>query len=226
MKLLIISATEREISPLLKEIKADKKGNFIFSSKYKNLDLDIVITGVGMAATAYFMGKQLAKKQYDFCLNLGIAGCFNKNIKLGEVFNITEDCIADLGAEDGERFLNMQEINLLKLNPFIPNENIWIKNQTKIENLILSKIKKVKGITVNMVHGNNKSIEQVKKLFNPITESMEGAAFLQICSLENISCAQIRSISNYVEERNLAKWNINLAIQRLNEIAIEILNAF
>ena len=226
MKILIISATEREISPLLKEIKADKKGNFIFSSKYKNLVIDIVITGVGMAATAYFMGKQFAKKQYDFCLNLGIAGCFDKEIELGAVFNITEDCFADLGAEDGERFLNMEEINLLKQNPFMPNENMWIKNKTEIENLILSKIKKVKGITVNKVHGNNASIEQVKTLFNSITESMEGAAFLQICSLENISCAQIRSTSNYVEERNLAKWNINLAIQRLNETAIEILNAF
>jgi len=226
MKILIVSATEREISSLIKEIKADKKGDFILNSKYKNLDLDIVVTGVGMAATAYFMGKQLAKKQYNFCLNLGIAGCFDKEIKLGEVFNITEDCFADLGAEDGERFLNMEEINLLKQNPFMPNENIWIKNKTEIKNPIFSEIKKVKGITVNKVHGNKASIEQVKTLFNPIVESMEGAAFLQICSLENISCAQIRSISNYVEERNLAKWNINLAIQRLNETAIKILNAF
>jgi len=226
MKILIVSATEKEIFSLIKEIKADKKGDFIFSSKYKNLEIDIVITGVGMAATAYFMGKQLAKKQYDFCLNLGIAGCFNNKIKLGEVFNITEDFFADLGAEDGERFLNMEEINLLKQNPFMPNENIWIKNQTKIANSILSEIKKIKGITVNKVHGNKASIEQVKTLFNPITESMEGAAFLQICSLENISCVQIRSISNYIEVRDKARWDIYLAIKQLNKTAIEILNAF
>jgi futalosine hydrolase len=53
---------------------------------------------------------------------------------------------------------------------------------------------------------------------------MEGAAFLQICNAEKIKCAQIRSISNYVEERNTGNWSIGLAIEKLNETAIRIIS--
>jgi futalosine hydrolase len=53
---------------------------------------------------------------------------------------------------------------------------------------------------------------------------MEGAAFLHICNEEKIRCAQIRSISNYVEERNYQKWNFDLSIKNLNDLALEFLS--
>ena len=56
---------------------------------------------------------------------------------------------------------------------------------------------------------------------NPQIESMEGAAFFYACKIARIPCLQIRSISNYVERRNKASWDILLAIKTLNN---EILN--
>jgi len=47
---------------------------------------------------------------------------------------------------------------------------------------------------------------------------MEGAAFFYVCQLQKIPHIQIRSISNYVEPRNRANWNISLAIKNLNEV--------
>ena len=75
------------------------------------------------------------------------------------------------------------------------------------------------------MHGNNDSINKVMHLFHPDIESMEGAVFLHICNAEKIKCAQIRSVSNYVEERNTGNWNIRLAIETLNETALRIINS-
>ena len=55
---------------------------------------------------------------------------------------------------------------------------------------------------------------------------MEGAAFFYACLLAKIPFLEIRSISNYVEARNRETWNLPLAINNLNQILIEILEAF
>ena len=42
---------------------------------------------------------------------------------------------------------------------------------------------------------------------------------------ENVSFLQIRSISNYVEERNKDNWDIPIAIKNLNSTLIDIFEA-
>jgi futalosine hydrolase len=59
--------------------------------------------------------------------------------------------------------------------------------------------------------------------FEVQVESMEGAAFLYCCLTAGVRCAQVRAVSNRVERRNRAAWNLPLAIQALNETAIDIL---
>ena len=225
MNLLIVAATEKEIMPLLEFLKAGRNEYFT-NIAYKKLKIDILITGIGMTATAYRMGKILADKKYDYALNLGIAGCFDKTYKIGETFNVIRDFFSEIGAEDGEHFLSLNEINLLKNDNFFYNKSVEIENNSKIKNTTLNFLKQVVGITVNTIHGNKESIKKIRKMFNPTTESMEGAAFLNICLLENIPCAQVRSISNYVDERSKANWNIQLAIENLNQTAIKILDGF
>ena len=76
---------------------------------------------------------------------------------------------------------------------------------------------------MNTTHGNKTSIQLFKEKFNADIETMEGAAIFYVCLLENIPFLQIRAISNYVEERNTANWNIPLAIKNLNNKLIEII---
>lgn len=207
MKILVVAATSQEIS-LLAEHFHLSQGDFLQSEEF-----DLLITGVGMTATAFALGKYLSEK-YSLVLNLGIAGCFDKNIPLGTLLNIVNDEFAELGAEDGERFLPIDELGLGR------------KNYTAFNNLLndsVSKLQKCSGITVNKVHGNDSSIQIAIRQSNPTTESMEGAAVLYCCEKEAIPCLQIRSISNYVEARNKNNWKIGLAITNLNKWAINFL---
>ena len=206
MKLLIVAATEKEIAPLLGKLKGLKTKP------------DVVITGVGMTATAFSLAKAFSEKKYDAAINLGICGSFKRSLKMGEVVNITEDIFSELGAEDGKDFLKLADMKLAD------REDIYLRPPRKYNLPALKEFKKVKGITVNTVHGNKKSIAKVVSLYNPDVESMEGAAFFYACNRFNIPALQLRAVSNYVERRNTENWNIPLAVKNLNEAAIRLLS--
>ncbi len=203
MKTLVVAATKAELTFLYQHFSL-QEGDFI-----EDKNFDVLITGVGMVATAFSLGKHLSPK-YNLVLNLGIAGSFDRLVELGKVVNITEDTFAELGAEDGENFIAITDLGF--------GENTYKSNST-----INTGLPKVSGVTVNRVSGNDKNIKNLIKRLNPTTESMEGAAILYACHYEKIDCLQIRSISNYVEPRNKDNWKIGLAIKNLNDWAISFL---
>jgi futalosine hydrolase len=218
MKILLVAATEAEISPLLETLTLIRDdGKQLRNCLFKNLNADVLITGVGMTNTAFYLGKYLSSG-YDFALNLGLAGSFSENLELGTVVNIIQDHFSELGAEDGEAFIAMDQLNL--------GTGSEVLNLSVMPHDALALIPGVCGITVNTVHGREGTITDVFNRLHPNTESMEGAAFLLACREEHIPCAQLRAISNYVERRNRANWNIPLAIKNLNEKALEIIKAF
>ncbi|MFF5383756.1 futalosine hydrolase [Pedobacter suwonensis] len=200
MKTLVVAATKAELTFLYQHFNLPDT-DFVESKNF-----DLLITGVGMVATAFALGRYLSSK-YSLVVNLGIAGSFNRDIALGTVLNITEDTFAELGAENEDEFLTIVDLGF--------GENHYTSTTT--ENISLPT---VSGITVNCVTGSEKSIKNLINRLNPTTESMEGAAVFYACKQLNIKSLQIRSISNYVEPRNKDNWKIGLAIKNLNDWAI------
>jgi len=203
MKTLVVAATKAELTFLYQHFNLPDT-DFVESKNF-----DLLITGVGMVATAFALGRHLSSK-YSLVVNLGIAGSFDRDIALGTVLNITEDTFAELGAENEDEFLTIVDLGF--------GENHY--NSTTTENINLPT---VSGITVNCVTGSEKSIKNLINRLNPTTESMEGAAVFYACKQLNIKSLQIRSISNYVEPRNKDNWKIGLAIKNLNDWAISFI---
>jgi len=204
MKTLVVAATKAELSFFYQHFSLPE-GDFIESKHF-----DLLITGVGMVATAFALGKYLTHK-YDLVINFGIAGCFDRNIKLGSLLNITEDIFAELGAENGDEFLTITDLGF--------GENHF---QAKTRRII--DLPAVKAITVNCVSGSEKSIKNLMQRLNPTVESMEGAAVFFACKQQHVECIQIRSVSNYVEPRNKDNWEIGLAIKNLNDWAVSFIS--
>src|ERR1700756_1979701 len=173
MRLLLVSATVFEIALFLKEISATTE-NAVFSSyNYNSHQIDVLLTGVGATHTAFYLGKYL-NNTYDVVINAGICGSFTNKLNIGDVVCIDEDCFADLGAEDDETFLSLEELKL-------PG-TYYMKNETNFNHAVLTNLPSVKGVTVNTTHGNTHSIEKFMKRTNADVESMEGAAFLFACN--------------------------------------------
>ena len=207
MKTLFVAATKAELTQVFEHF------NLPGNSFVQHHKFDIVITGVGSTATAFALGRHL-NKSYQMVVNVGIAGSFDKEILLGQLVNVTQDTFADLGAENHDEFLSIADLGFGKISY---NADLGFTNQK------VASLPKVKGITVNKVHGNAISIDKIQKKFNPTTESMEGAAVFYACEIDQIPCLQIRSISNYVEPRAKENWQIDLAIKNLNAWIIDFI---
>ena len=191
MKILLIAATSDEI---IQEL-------------FPNAE--ILISGVGMVNTTYGLTKDLSVNSYDLVINMGVAGCFNPTVKIGDVVEVVEDCFSEIGFENGVKFEEFSDFE--------------ITNTFKVEGK--TNLQKVKGITVNTVHGNEDSIARIISRLNPDVESMEGAAVFKVCKEFNVPCLQIRAISNKVEKRNKENWDLPLAIKNLNTTVQQIIAA-
>ncbi len=222
MKILLVSATKHEILPVLEAVNNPvKRPGGILCFYYKNLKIDLLISGVGMVAKAFSLGKIFNELEYDLALNAGIAGSFNKDIGIGSVVNVVKDRFSELGAEDEENFIQIENMNFGEFCEY-PFEKGVLVNKTDFAKFGIKKLKEVTGITVNTVHGNKSSIKKITARFNPDVETMGGAAFLYACLKEKIPCAQIRSVSNFVEERNIKNWNIKLAVDNLSKTVFDV----
>lgn len=210
-KVLIVAATKQEIGPILNAFDISVRGDVGFYPSRSFPGVAVLITGVGMVNTAYFLGRYFLSA-FNFTVNVGICGAFNKDIKIGEVVNVAEDCISEMGAEDDKDFIKYPDLNLGGTNSF--------ENRLDDEFDKLDELRKVKGITVNTVHGNEESIKRTAALFKADIESMEGAAFFRGCEHLPGNCIQVRAVSNYVEKRDKSKWDIPLAIKNVNEFVI------
>jgi len=218
MRILVVAATIEEVFSLKSGVLSQESEINIDDSGLKTKDFELLITGVGMVATTFALTRHLTTASYDLVVNLGIAGSFDRGIALGEVLEITQDTFAELGAEDDNAFLAIDEIGF-GTGTYHPTTKI-----ADLYNLFNTfNLKQANAITVNTVHGNEASIKKVAERLNPKLESMEGAAFFYVCNQMNVPCIQIRAVSNYVEKRNRDAWNIPLAIKNLNTFAVEFL---
>jgi futalosine hydrolase len=220
MNILLIVATSAEIAPLMEQLNV-KAGEEKAIGTYQ---LQVLISGAGMTATAYQLGKVLAKKQFDVLINAGIGGSIGEAFKRCDVVNVTTEHFYGLGAEHHDYFLPASEIGLLPLEMEMLISSPYPSFSTSFLQQ-LDSLPKANGITVQTVHGNEQSIALLCQR-NPSAsiESMEGAAVFYAGQLEGIPVIEIRSVSNPVEPRNRAGWDIQGAIHSLNQFLIQLLN--
>jgi futalosine hydrolase len=210
MQILIVVATNLEIKPFAEIM-------------HKYPDVKVLTTGIGMVATAFALGKELTVNNYDLVINAGIAGSYNRNINIGEVVNVITDRIVEMGADDGENFIPFNKLDIERLSQST-NDDGFLVNNSIIENQVINNLKKVNGITVNTIQGNENKIKKMVDTFDPDIETMEGAAVFYSCHSMDIPFFQIRAVSNYIEKRNTANWNIKKAIENLNYTLINIID--
>lgn len=213
MKIIITAATKAEWLPASLQIKpmftkADSEFKVIFHE-----------SGVGMLATAVSLTRLIIAYQPDLIIQVGIAGTFNQKIKLGKVICVEDEMLGDMGVEENNKWKDIFDLNLEKNNnaPFkkskLPNPHLKKLNTLKLP--------QVNAVTVNEISTNKNRINQLIKKYNPVIESMEGAALHYVCREMNVPFIQIRSISNYIGDRNKNNWKLHEAINNLNKTILK-----
>jgi futalosine hydrolase len=224
MNLLLVSATLFEVRPFINRLSPAGTGTDpLFRFRMNHHTVDLLIPGVGMLMTAYHLGRQLASSNYDFAVNAGIAGSFRPEIPIGSVVEVTEDCVTELGAEEEGGIVSFFELGLMDPDAH-PYRRGKLVNDLPIRVPALEKLRMVTGSTVNTIHGSADGVKRVRNQSAADVETMEGAAFLFACLSAGIPSTQIRSISNFVDERDKAKWDVKLALKNLNDVLKEVVS--
>lgn len=215
MNCLIVAATTLEIAPFLKEYRQSNR----FSNPHP--DVQVLVTGVGLTAATYHLTTQFSILRPSLVIQAGVAGCFDTSRELGSVVTIASDVIADEGVTEQQTLKSVFDLGLAGPHDFPykkgrlvnPDKNLLKKNS----------LKPVTGISVNQVTTSPKTIRAYREKYNPVTESMEGAALHYVCLREHIPFLQIRALSNYIGERNKKKWKMGEAIHNLNHTLLRLL---
>ncbi len=209
MNVVITSATSNEVQGIKQKMTA--KG-------LTHLSISFHTSGVGLLSTCYSLTSIIVENKPELIIQAGIAGCFNKTIALGQVFAVKEEFIGDTGVEENGTFKDVFDMKL-------EDENTFPYTQRKLANPWLSKynfleLEEVAGVTINEISTNPQRILQLKNKYNPVIETMEGAALHYVGLQTRVPFIQIRAVSNYVGERDKSKWNFTAALDNLADAVL------
>ncbi|HMQ07786.1 MAG TPA: futalosine hydrolase [Saprospiraceae bacterium] len=217
MNILMCSPTSFELVSFMQFVEQLAENKSFLEYRLNGHSIFPLVTGVGAMNTAFSIARHPRISQVHFMINAGLAGAFHAGLKPGDVVEVYKDRFADLGAEEADgTLLDLFDLELQDPNKF-PFSDGWLEN---LNTPYDPKLNKVSALTVNRVSGTPLSIALLKDKYDAEIESMEGAGFFYTSRILNIPCVQIRAISNYVEPRNKEKWQVELAIEKLNQVLI------
>lgn len=216
MRVFISAATVGEWMPCFSNI------NKLYTEKSKRLKIYFHQSGVGMMATTFSLTKLIVDEKPDLIIQAGMAGCFDTGIPLGKIVVVEKEIEGDVGVEENGKWRDLFNLKLEKPN-YHPYSKKALPNP-HIEKFNLLKLKAVTGITVNEVTTRKERIKQLVKKYDPVVESMEGAALHYVCRQTNTCFLQIRTISNYIGERDKSKWLIKESLNNLNTALLKYID--
>jgi len=174
-----------------------------------------VITGVGLLSAAYHLQKAIAAYTPDLVIQAGIAGCFDPSRDLGELVVVSEEVVADLGVTENGHFKSLFDLALAA-----PDDPPYTRG--RLPNPYLDRLNLLgwpsgSSVSVSEISTDTDRIAWYKQRYNPLLESMEGAALHFVCLQEQVPFLQLRALSNYIGERDKSRWQLGASLVALHE---------
>ena len=95
-KLLLCAACANELSKVGDGSLSALKTGFV---THINSNIDVLITGVGIFQTVYHLTRALSECEYEIMLSAGIAGDYDSDRQLCQLFSVQKTVFADCGFE-------------------------------------------------------------------------------------------------------------------------------
>ena len=212
MKVVITAATAMEIEPFR-----------VLQDNFDGIALSYLVTGVGAISTTFSLERYISSFSPDLLIQIGIAGAYSDELKIGSAVAVSEEYMSDLGVFEKDAYKDIFDMELVGRNNF-PFLNAALKNPNE---LMLSKsgLPRVAGIGVNEISTSPLKIALFKEHYGADIESMEGNAFHYVCLMNKIPFTQLRGISNKVGERDKSLWEIQKSLIAVLDATNNLLKA-
>jgi futalosine hydrolase len=216
----------REIRPGIKPL-SDAAESVITKGFLHGKSILFSHCGIGKVNAAHSVTLLLEEQRPEILILFGIGGAYAQagvgDVLIAESENYGEEGVM---TSDGWKPMEFTGFPLLKndveyFNTFVMDRKL---SQLAIEvsKDIGLKVHSGNFITVSQCSGTRKTGEEMRERFNGICENMEGAAVAHICAKYKVPMIEIRGISNIIEDRDLKKWNIPLAVSNCSKAVNEV----
>lgn len=221
--ILVTAATELEMKPFL-----EKRVNLVEGLNCQN-GIELLTTGVGPVATALAIAKRLSERTnlVNCVVNFGIAGAYMQpekqmQLELLDICLAEREVFGDLGVcLNGE----IEYLDGDLTGPLVHTLSRQLLERAS-EKLETEGVQAYVGnfITVNSASGSRKRGDFLQKTWQGLCENMEGASIAKACGEIKIPFLEVRSISNFVEDRDPATWKLKEACQKAADAAFLIVD--
>lgn len=207
--ILITAPTQAELQGLI-DMSSEENGLWKWNGT--NHKITLFISGIASPLTMFSLMNLLENQSFDLIIQIGIAGSFSTDLPPGSLALVKEDVFADILIDDCGTPKSLSEMGFsdYENSPF---EKGFLKPEIPL--FFSEPLPQLRSITVNIVSGSDALAELRRDMYKPDLESMEGAAFFYVAMMKNISCIQVRAVSNSVGDRNTKNWDIPLALENL-----------
>jgi futalosine hydrolase len=216
MRVTITAATVGEWMPSFLELST------LYTADSLRFKVHFHQSGVGMLASAVSLTRMLIEDKPDLVIQAGIAGCFDQKMPLGKLVVVADEMLADMGVEEDGKWKDIFDLKLEK-SSYPPFERRKLANPW-VDRFNLLKLPAVTGVTVNTITTGKEKIHQLVKKYDPVIESMEGAALHYACLQAGTPFLQVRALSNYIGERDKSNWLLKESITNLNQALVKLVD--
>ena len=191
----------------------------------------VIATGIGKVNTAAAVAAVLEHYDPELLINTGCAGAYlDSALAVGDLAMATTEIFGDEGvlAPDGWHSLELIGIpsvergRLTYFNSF-PLTGWAADKAAHVAETAGASLRRGTFVTLSTASGTAVRGAELAKRFGAICENMEGAAAVQVALTYGVDCLEVRGISNLVEDRNLSRWNIPLAVERAQDFVIRLI---
>jgi futalosine hydrolase len=222
---LVLAAMEREFAALR---------TLLASRLERSPDaaaLELRTTGVGKVETAIAADQAIAELSPRWVIHIGCAGAYEASgLRIGDVAIGSEEVFGDEGVETPDGFLTMAAIGLPlavrgddRLHDHVPVSPPPTSVARELEMLFAPKVLVRIGrlLTVSTGAGTDVIARRRAEQFEPLAESMEGAASGVAAWRRSVRFSEVRGISNPVGDRQRDGWNIDRACRHAAEVLLK-----
>jgi futalosine hydrolase len=189
-------------------------------------------SGIGKTNAAHAAAIMMERHSPSVIISFGIGGAYpSSGLKIGDIAVAEREIYADEGVFLKDGFHTLETIGI----PAAVSGRRRYFNEYPADRTLGRKALKAAACvanaasgrfaTVSLSSGTKKRGLEIEQRFGVVCENMEGAAVAHICLIHGIPFAEMRGISNMVEDRDISKWEMKLAAERCQLAVIHFLES-
>ncbi len=238
-EILVLTATlleQRELAAGLEQsVQQTVAGKSWHSGSVGRSPVRVVETGIGAVNAAHALTCALQAFRPALVLQVGVGGAYlNAGLDRGDLALASEENYGDLGVRASDGWHSAELIGI----PVLQQEESFY-NRFPLDRDLVSRALEVLDtgdgagsgprpqvgpfVTVQECSGVTALGQERAARFRAICENMEGAAVAHLCQLYRLPFLEIRGISNMVEDRQVAGWDLPGAAARAQGAALQLL---